>query len=143
MADLSWLVLCVGTLALGCSGLTHEFSPKSATDYNWGKAGKNPAALLIPENTRLRAYAGTGRGFATAMLRTRPEEYQGPARIFLAPGPHHYELSVTTSQGLAHFDLHVPVKAGERYMLEIRVSGETATTAVLKLSEASYRELYR
>jgi hypothetical protein len=37
----------------------------------------------------------------------------------------------------------VSVKAGERYMLEIKVSEETATTAVLRLSEASYRDLYR
>lgn len=136
-----WLLL--GTLALGCSGVTHRFSPKAARDYDIGHVPVSErAVLLIPENTRLRAYLGTGPSFANAMLRTRPEEYQGPARIFLAPGPHDYELSITTDQGEAHFDLQVPVKAGERYLLDVRISGDTATTAVLRLTEASYRELY-
>lgn len=49
---------------------------------------------------------------------------------------------MTTSQGIADFDLNLPAKAGERYLLEITVTDDKVTTAVLKLTEASYQELY-
>ena len=77
-----------------------------------------------------------------ASLATERGESHGPARIFLRQGPHYYALSVTTPQGVADFDLNLPVKPGERYLLEITVTDDKVTTAVLKLTEASYRELY-
>lgn len=133
-------------LPLGCAGtLLHDFSSRDAHDYDC-HCGGDPPVLLIPANTHLYTQQpearASGPHLADASLATAREEYHGPARIFLWPGPHYYALSVTTSQGIADFDLNLPAKAGERYLLEITVTNDNVTTAVLKLTEASYQELY-
>ena len=153
MLGVHWLALVACTLTLACSStLQHDFSPRGARDYGPDATYRSDdpraarSVLLIPANTMLFVPERGSRGFVPfrpdAALGPTREEYHGPARIFLRPGPHYYVLRVTTSQGVVDFELNLPLAANEHYLLEITESADKVTTSVLKLTEVSYRELY-
>jgi hypothetical protein len=145
------LVVATALLALtsGCATTrSYRFVSAAACDYR--RTGATPqsraeaAILLVPEHVEVFVPGDGGLG-ERRLLDYRMnwhENYLGPARVFLMPGPHRYSVTVKTGAGAADFDLNLPVKAAERHLLQVSEQADTVAIRVLALSDDDYRALY-